>query len=57
MKTYEEKDGRHVNFWKEGIWYHVTLRNARGDLLDKVRCDSYSEACAYRKSFLKIARA
>lgn len=57
MKIYEGKDGKYVTYEKANGWYHVRLCSELSGVLDKVRCDSYSEACAYRKSFIAIARA
>lgn len=57
MKIYEGKDGARVVFEKTGALYVVTLRNSRGEVSDKMRCDDYRMACEYRRAFLKIARA
>ena len=38
-------------------WYETFVRNARGDIHDKVRADDYREARAYHRSFKAIARA
>ena len=36
--------------------YRVNVRNASGDIHDKVRCDDYQDARAYFRSFNAIAR-
>lgn len=35
----------------------VLLRGANGEVVDKVRCDTYREALDYWKAFKKIARS
>lgn len=58
IRTYEGKDGAYVTFERlapSGMWL-VQLRTGTGELADKVRCDDYRDATAYRKAFLKIAR-
>jgi hypothetical protein len=56
MTIHEGRDGHYVTFEKAAQWWAVQLRDGNGNLLDKVRCDTHSEAVQYRKSFLKIAR-
>lgn len=36
--------------------YTVMLRNPQGEVADKVRCDDYGEAMAYRRAFEAIAK-
>ena len=57
MKIYQSKSGAYVTFERlaSGMW-EVRLRTGAGDLADKVRCDTYSDAIAYRKAFIRIAR-
>jgi hypothetical protein len=42
---------------KAGMWYCVQVRNAAGDIYDKVRCDDYRMALDYWRAFNAIARA
>lgn len=56
-KIHNGRNGAYVTFEKIGQWWHVILRGSDGNVADKVRCDSYSEAVSYRKSFIKIAKA
>ena len=58
MKT---KCQTHRNGWsvildKERIMYCVILRDARGEVHDKMRCDDYRNALDYYRSFKAIAR-
>jgi hypothetical protein len=58
MKIDTYKSGASVTFEKafpSGM-YVVMLRNPRGEISDKIRCDDYRDACDYRKSFGAIAR-
>jgi len=58
IKIYQGKGGAYVTFERltpSGMWL-VQLRTGAGELADKVRCDDYRDAIAYRKSFLRIAR-
>lgn len=52
------KSGAWTIFSKSGVqgMYEVKLYSSTGDLIDKVRCDDYRDACAYKRSFDKIAR-
>lgn len=52
-----EHKGGTVIFEKDNGWFRVTLRDTAGNLLDKVRCDNYRDALAYRRSFVAIAKA
>ena len=56
MKIFEGKNGKYVTFEKTGAYWTVLLRDGNA-VVDKVRCDEYRDAIAYRKAFLKIARA
>jgi hypothetical protein len=42
---------------KSGAWYCVNVRNAAGDIHDKVRCDDYRMALDYWRAFNAIAKA
>lgn len=42
---------------QSGWLYVVYVRNARGDVHDKVRCDDYRSALDYWKAFNAIAKA
>ena len=57
-----------VTIAKSGAWttmarlilsgmYEVRLYSSSGALHDKMRCDAYRDACAYKRSFDKIARS
>lgn len=58
MKIYLAKSGASVIFEKtpHGI-YRVVLRNEIGNLMDKIRCDTYRSAMDYFTAFKKVARA
>lgn len=53
-KTYE--NGWSAYFEKHASWYLVNVRNARGDIHDKMRCDDYRTACDYWRAFNAIAK-
>lgn len=58
MKT---KCQTYLNGWcvimdKGNALYSVIVRNARGDVHDKMRCDDYRDALDYYRSFKAIAR-
>lgn len=57
-KRQDYKNGFSVSREKilPGGLYLVELRDDRGDLLDKIRCDDYRESLAYYHSFKAIAR-
>lgn len=57
MKIYEGKYGQSVTFERFGAWWVVQLRDSRGEVADKMRCDDYRMAVEYRKAFIRIARA
>ena len=38
-------------------WYEAYVRNASGEMHDKMRCDTYKHAMEYYKSFNLIAKA
>lgn len=42
---------------KAGAMYVVIVRNARGDVHDKMRCDDYRGALEYYRAFNAIAKA
>ena len=52
----EFKTGWSVSFDRIGSWYHTIVRNARGDIHDKMRCDDYRTAREYYRAFCGIAR-
>ena len=56
MKIFTGKNGAWTSFEKLNGWYIVKLYDAAGNLLDKIRCDDYRNACDYRKSFNAIAK-
>jgi len=41
---------------KGNALYSVIVRNAHGDVHDKMRCDDYRDALDYYRSFKAIAR-
>ena len=51
------KSGALVSMEKAGGMYTVLLRAPDGNVADKVRCDDYRNAMAYRRAFIKIARS
>jgi hypothetical protein len=53
-KTY--RNGWTVIMDKGSTLYSVIVRNARGDVHDKMRCDDYRDALDYYHSFKAIAR-
>lgn len=58
MRIKEFKNGAIVTMEKtfpSGM-HVVLLRAPNGDVFDKVRCDDYQDALAYRRSFEAIAR-
>lgn len=58
MKPYFAKSGAWVQF--ETLFpsgYHmVTLYDPLGDIADRMRCDCYRDAQAYRRAFVAIAK-
>ena len=57
MKIQEFKNGAYVTFERDsGGMYSVLLRDPFGNVKDKVRCDTYNDALAYRRAFCAIAR-
>lgn len=57
MKIKKQKNGNYatlVKFCHGG--YVVRLYKCGGELLDKMRCDTYRGACEYFKSFNLIAK-
>jgi hypothetical protein len=57
MKIKVYKNDWTVTFEKIGYFYAVLVRNANGDVYDKMRCDDYSRARDYWKAFNAIAKA
>ena len=57
MKIQEFKNGAYVTFERDaGGMYSVLLRDPSGNVADKVSCDTYSDALAYRRAFCAIAK-
>lgn len=57
MKIQEFKNGAYVTFERDsGGMYSVLLRDPSGNVKDKVRCDTYNDALAYRRAFCAIAK-
>ena len=56
FKTTEQKNGRYTTLLKDGYWYIVKLYDARGNLLDKMRCDTPRAAHEYYRAFNAIAK-
>lgn len=56
-KARDYKNGWSTFMEKTRSFYHLNVRNARGDLVDKVRTQDYWDALAYWKSFNAIAKA
>lgn len=57
MKAKEYRNGWSTVLDKSGYLYTVIVRNARGDVYDKIRCDDYRDAMDYWRSFNAIAKA
>lgn len=57
MKTKSYRNGWSTMMEKGGALYIVLVRNARGDIHDKMRCDDYRTACEYYRAFNAIAKA
>jgi hypothetical protein len=59
VKVYKNDWSAH--FWRDGngacTWYCASVRNATGELYDKVRCDDYRVALDHWRAFNAIARA
>ena len=57
MKPYFSKSGAWVSYEKTfPSGYHiVTLYDPADNVHDKIKCDDYHDALAYRKSFVKTA--
>ena len=54
IQTY--RNGWCVIMDKGNALYSVIVRNAHGDVHDKMRCDDYRDALDYYRSFKAIAR-
>jgi hypothetical protein len=54
------KNGWETYFCKTGEvpfpWWYVSVRNAAGEIHDKVRCDDYRAALEYFRAFNAIAK-
>ena len=57
MKTKLYRNGWSTMMEKAGYLYVVIVRNARGDIHDKMRCDDYRSAMDYWRAFNAIAKA
>ena len=56
MRCKEYRNGWSVVMDKGVALYSVMVRNARGEIHDKVRCDDYRMASEYYRAFQNIAR-
>ena len=56
MRIKEFKNGWTASLDKAGSMYVAIVRNARGDIHDKMRCDDYRDACDYYRAFSAIAK-
>ena len=56
MKIKVYKNDWSVYMEQTGWLYTVLVRDANGEIYDKMRCDDYSDALAYWKSFNAIAK-
>ena len=52
------KNGASVVFSKNDIngFYTVTLMSPSFNIVDRVSCDTYRDACEYRRAFIALAR-
>jgi hypothetical protein len=50
------KNGWETMLEKSGLWYSANVRNAAGEIHDKVRCDDYRAALEYFRAFNAIAK-
>jgi hypothetical protein len=57
MKTKTYRNGWSTMMNKGAYMYEVNVRDARGDIHDKMRCDDYQTACQYYRAFNAIAKA
>jgi len=55
-KAQEYRNGWSATLVKTSAYYTATVRNARGDIHDKITCDTYKGAAEYYRAFQKIAR-
>ena len=51
MKVKEQKNGAWTTFERYHGWYVVMLYNSAGQLLDKMRCDTYRGGLEYLRAF------
>jgi hypothetical protein len=57
MKIKLFKNGAYTTLEKQACgYYSVQVRSPSGELIDKIRCDTYRDACEYRRAFNAIAR-
>ena len=56
IKCQTYRNGWSVILDKERVMYCVILRDASGEVNDKMRCDDYRNALDYYRSFKAIAR-
>jgi hypothetical protein len=55
-KAKEYRNGWSCHMERVGAWYLVNVRDGRGDVHDKVRCDEYRDGLDYWRAFNAIAR-
>lgn len=55
-KAQEYRNGWSASLTKNGPYYVAMVRNGRGDLHDKMMCDTYRSAAEYYRAFKSIAR-
>ena len=56
MKLYSYKHGDVVVERLSSGIYSVWIRNTSGEIVDKVRCDTYRMAMEYKRAFVAIAK-
>jgi hypothetical protein len=56
MKVKEQRNGAWTTFERYHGWYVVMLYNSAGQLLDKMRCDTYRGGVEYLRAFNQIAK-
>ncbi len=56
MKIQTFKNGASLITEKTGQWYRVAIRNPRGDIHDKIRCDNAGSAREYKRAFAAVAK-
>jgi len=56
MKIKEFKNGAYASFEKCGVWYVAQARDSGGNLIDKMRCDTYRGGMEYYRAFCNLAK-